>query len=128
MIVRTALAVVAALSGVGIASATAAPRERLVETFGNDPCPQASNDEIVVCAQRPESERYRIPVALREPASADLVTATDRVHEMMDIGRTGTDSCSAIGPGGFTGCFLKAVRHGRDEKRAVRRAREAEPD
>lgn len=125
---RTTLAVLAALSGIGIAPATAAPRERLVEAFGNDPCPQSSNDEIVVCARRPESERYRIPVALREPASADLVTATERVHEMIDIGRTGTDSCSAVGPGGFTGCFLKAVRHGHDEKRAVRRAREAEPD
>ena len=126
MSARTILLLTAALWSA--APADAAPRERLVEAFGNDPCPRSSDDEIVVCARRPESERYRIPVALREPASADLVTATDRVHEMIDIGRTGTDSCSAVGPGGFTGCFLKAVRHGRDEKRADRRAREAEPD
>jgi hypothetical protein len=123
---RIAIAVLANLWAA--APAQAAPRERLVEAFGNDPCPQSSGEEIVVCARRPESERYRIPVELREPAAADLVTATDRVHEMIDIGRTGTDSCSPVGPGGFTGCFLKAVRHGRDEKRAVRRAREAEPD
>ncbi|HZF42482.1 MAG TPA: hypothetical protein VEZ48_03660 [Sphingomonadaceae bacterium] len=121
-----AIAVLAALWAA--APAQAAPRERLVEAFGSDPCPQSSGDEIVVCARRPESDRYRIPVELREPAAADLVTATDRVHEMIDIGRTGTDSCSPVGPGGFTGCFLKAVRHGRDEKRAVRRARQAEPD
>lgn len=126
MPVRTTLAVLASLWSV--APAEAAPRQRLVEAFGDDPCPQSSGEEIVVCARRPESDRYRIPLALREPASADLVTATDRVHEMIDIGRTGTDSCSPVGPGGFTGCFLKAVRHGRDEKRAVRRAREAEPD
>ena len=127
MTARRTLAVLAALSGFGIAPATAAPRERLVEAFGKDPCPQSSNDEIVVCARRPESERYRIPVALRAPASADLVTATDRVHEMIDIGRTGTDSCSPVGPGGHTGCFVQQVRQNREEKKANARARSAEP-
>lgn len=104
-----------------------AQNQRYVEVFGVDRCPAGSNEEIVVCARRPESERYRIPVNLREPEPADLVTNTDRVHEMIDIGRTGTDSCSAVGPGGFTGCFLKAVRHGNAEKRSIRRARQEEP-
>lgn len=36
--------------------------ERVLVIFGNDPCPtNASGDEIIVCARRPESERYRIP-------------------------------------------------------------------
>lgn len=126
MIVRLTVFTFASL--IVAASAAAAPRERNVEVFGAEKCPVGTADEIVVCARRPESERYRIPTALREPAAADLVTATDRVHEMIDIGRTGTDSCSAVGPGGFTGCFLKQVRHGQADRRAVRRARQAEPD
>jgi len=32
--------------------------------FGDDPCPQSSEDEIVVCARKDESERYRIPETL----------------------------------------------------------------
>lgn len=127
MIARTTLAFLALFVSTA-PPAEAAPRQRHVEAFGADPCPAGTDEEIVVCARKPESERFRIPSELREPAAADLVTNTDRVHEMIDIGRTGTDSCSPVGPGGFTGCFLKAVRHGRDERRAVRRAREAEPD
>ena len=34
--------------------------------YGEDPCPQSEGEEIVVCARRPESERYRIPKKLRE--------------------------------------------------------------
>ena len=27
--------------------------------YGDDPCPRSAGDEIVVCARRPENERYR---------------------------------------------------------------------
>ena len=33
--------------------------------YGTDPCPRSTDDEIVVCARKPESERFRIPEALR---------------------------------------------------------------
>src|SRR3546814_5832173 len=34
--------------------------------YGDDPCPKGQGDEIIVCARKPESERYRIPRKLRE--------------------------------------------------------------
>src|SRR5215204_1502549 len=37
----------------------------VVEVFGNDPCPQSTADEIVVCERRAEDDRFRIPQALR---------------------------------------------------------------
>ena len=44
------------------------PPERIINllVYGDDPCPQSQGDEIVVCARRPEAERYRIPKKLRE--------------------------------------------------------------
>ena len=41
-------------------------RTSVLYTYGDEPCPEAQEGEIVVCAQRPESERYRVPQELRE--------------------------------------------------------------
>ena len=46
-------------------------RFSILVTYGDDACPEAQADEIVVCAQRPESERYRIPKELRELEKAE---------------------------------------------------------
>ena len=128
MIARKAALTLAMLLSVGTLAAPAdAQRRRVVEVFGNDKCPDGVGGEIVVCAKRPESDRYRIPTEFREATQADSVSQSDRVQEMVDIGRTGTDSCSPVGPGGFTGCFQQQVRNNRAEKRAVARAREEEP-
>lgn len=84
--------------------------------YGNDPCPQSSDDEIVVCARRPEDDRYRIPENLRttdDPASNSWV---NRAIELSYVGRTGTDSCSPVGAGGFTGCFNQLVAAARAER------------
>ena len=42
------------------------PRVSTLVVYGNDPCPRSKDDEIVVCARQPESERYRIPRELRK--------------------------------------------------------------
>ncbi|MGZ8329353.1 MAG: hypothetical protein ACXWUV_17795, partial [Allosphingosinicella sp.] len=52
------------------AQAPAAPRsaEPKISTmiiYGDDPCPPSTDDTIVVCARKPDKERYRIPEALR---------------------------------------------------------------
>lgn len=128
MIARTVT--LAVLLGLGTFSAPAdaqARRQRVVEVFGNDPCPEGSSDEIVVCAKKPESDRFRIPTEFREATEADAKTQESRVNEMVAIGRTGTDSCSAVGPGGHTGCFVRQVEANRDERRAVTRSRQEEP-
>ena len=33
----------------------------ILYTYGDEPCPEAEGEEIVVGAQRPESDRYRVP-------------------------------------------------------------------
>ena len=43
--------------------------------YGTDPCPRSTDDEVVVCARKPESERYRIPEALRVGGSLQSRTA-----------------------------------------------------
>ena len=65
----TTLAAIAAafLAAPAAAQAPAAAEEKIsqVIVYGNDPCPSGGADEIVVCARKPEGERYRIPERLR---------------------------------------------------------------
>ena len=129
MITRsTAIAFTLAVSlGAFAAPADAQRRQRVIEVFGNDRCPEGGTDEIVICKRLGEDERYRIPTQFREPTAADATTQEARVNEMVAAGRTGADSCSPVGPTGFTGCFVQQVRNNRAEKRDERRARQAEP-
>ncbi len=86
-------------------------RSRTVVVFGTDACPKATNpDEIIVCARRPEEERYRIPRDIREQDKAAAVARADDVaanRAALASGRnsaTGVGSCSAAGAGGWSGC------------------------
>jgi hypothetical protein len=49
----------------------AEPDERIqtLVVYGEDPCPKSDDGSITVCARKPESERYRIPKALRDKAA-----------------------------------------------------------
>jgi hypothetical protein len=81
--------------------------------YGNDPCPRR-DDEIVVCARRPEGDRYRIPSNLRSDPNDPANQAWARTAQSLEyVGRTGTGSCSPVGGGGFTGCFAQMVREAR---------------
>ena len=92
--------------------------------FGNDPCPRSTDDDIVVCARKPESERYRIPPNLRlDPTDPANRSWADRAQSLEYVGRTGTQSCSTVGPGGFTGCWEQMMRQARAERRQAARAR-----
>ncbi len=79
--------------------------------FGDDACPPAQGDEIVVCAKLPEGDRYRIPQIFRQydPNSPRNEAWTNRVVALERIGRFGTDSCSPVGAGGFTGCMGQMI-------------------
>jgi hypothetical protein len=85
--------------------------------YGDDPCPRGNPDEIVVCARKPESERYRIPKALRgNPNDPANQAWTNRASELQYVGRSGIGSCSPVGPGGASGCFNQLVRQARAER------------
>jgi hypothetical protein len=105
----------------------AEPPERTTAlvVFGNDPCPRADRDEIVVCARKPESERYRIPKALREKRRSDGESSSWAAQwsSMEDGTRyTRPNSCSPVGTGGQTGCTQAMLRRWFEERQAAARA------
>jgi hypothetical protein len=89
----------------------------LMIVFGNDPCPNSKSGEITVCARKPESERYRIPEGLRDHPSAQNEAWTNRVNSYERVGAAGTQSCSATGAGGWTGCMHNFVANAYAEKK-----------
>ena len=89
--------------------------------YGDDPCPESTDpNEITVCARLPDSDRFRIPPNLRDnPNDPASNSWANRATELSYVGRTGTDSCSTVGGGGFTGCFNQLVSQARAERRAA---------
>lgn len=86
--------------------------------YGNDPCPRSTDDQVVVCARRPEAERYRIPERLRSggpPQAREAWASKAKVLET--VGDTGTFSCSPVGPGGYTGCLTQVIKQAREQRR-----------
>ena len=115
-------AAVGLLAGIGLASAPAAaqdPSDGIAEiiVYGTDPCPRSTDDEVVVCARRPEAERYRIPERLRAGGSVQSRTAwAARARALEYVGRTGIQSCAPVGPGGHTGCLEQLIGAARAER------------
>jgi len=92
---------------------------RYIIIYGTDPCPPSRGDEIVVCSRRPESERLRIPPNLREePISPESESWSKKAERLETLGRTGINSCSAVGPGAGTGCLLELIKKAREERQA----------
>ncbi|HEX8241661.1 MAG TPA: hypothetical protein VF574_18135 [Allosphingosinicella sp.] len=119
-----AIAALAAVSGATPLPAQADAQNEKVRrlvVYGKDPCPRAqSGDEIVVCARRPETERYRIPKELRDSAAEDDPDSTSwaaRAEALEYVGRSGIQSCSTVGPGGVSGCWNEMVRAWRRDRR-----------
>lgn len=77
--------------------------------YGDDVCPQSTDDQITVCARKDESERYRIPETLRESASPENDAWNNRVLAYETVGKGGTLSCSPTGAGGWTGCVSQMI-------------------
>ncbi len=101
------------LTGLVLPSAPALAQQTRVSeiiVYGTDPCPRSTDDEIVVCARKPETERYRIPEALRQGGSLQSRQAwAARAKQFETVGRTGINSCSPVGPGGWTGCTEQLI-------------------
>lgn len=107
-----------------LAAAQPAQDERPVlriTVYGSEPCPRSTDEQVVVCARRPESERYRIPQALRDRPEDEAQSWAERAESLETVGRTGTQSCSTVGPGGFTGCWDEMIREARREREQRRR-------
>ena len=84
--------------------------------YGSDPCPRSTDDEVVVCARKPESERYRIPERFRTGGPRQTREAwANRARALETVGATGINSCSPVGPAGFTGCLTQVIKQARAE-------------
>ncbi len=119
------IALAAALASAAQAQEPIPEREASLVVYGDDPCPAAADEEeIVVCARRPEEERYRIPEPLRRegqrPAASWSVNAAALEEAQRD---TRPDSCSVVGSNGQTGCSQAFIRQWRAERRARPRGR-----
>jgi len=87
--------------------------------YGDDPCPAGEGDEIVVCARKPESERYRIPKPLRDKAKPMAGTGWAGQVSMMEAAGQAMmpGNCSPNGSYGFTGCFQAFLNQWLAERR-----------
>lgn len=112
-------AVLGSIAAPVVAAPTAGTTEAKISTllvFGNDPCPRSTEDEVVVCARQPESERYRIPKQFRgkryNAARDGSWAGTAKVLEY--VSRQGLPgSCNFIGTAGQTGCFRRFLDENR---------------
>lgn len=100
------------------------PRVSTLVVYGDDPCPRSKDDEIIVCARQPESDRYRIPKQFRNKKRDDGAgqSWTERTRTLDMVSKKGLpNSCSPHGSGGQTGCmrqFLEAARAEREANKA----------
>ena len=123
---RYAPALALILAPLGFAAAPAQAQlanERVLTIFGDDKCPADT-----ICVRAPESERYRIPKALRNSGviAPENQSWAARANETLDAhAATGTGSCTAVGPGGWTGCYQQQMRAARAERRQA--AKESNP-
>lgn len=99
-------------------------RESTLVVYGDDPCPSTFNEngeeEIVVCARRPEEERYRIPAPLRQTEPTEVAWGA-RVEDLDETNRIGRpNSCSVVGSYGQSGCTQQMIRDWYAERRSRR--------
>jgi hypothetical protein len=98
--------------------------DRVLTIFGKDPCPKDT-----ICVRAPEGDRYRIPKQFRNSGviAPENQSWAARAQNTLDAGaKTGTGSCTSVGPGGWTGCYAQQMRAARAERKAAEK--EGNPD
>lgn len=119
---RSILAAAAAAAAIPFASAPAAAQQLDVKinqliVYGDEACPQSTQDQINICARKPEADRFRIPEELRGGADDRASQSwAERARSLEYVGASGIGSCSPVGAGGTIGCFNQLVRQAREEQ------------
>ena len=110
----------AALCAAGLAALSPRrPRRRPMSA-----CSQSSATTIAP-ATRSASARPRMSATASPRSCARRRRArqneswASRAQSMEYVGRSGTDSCSPVGGGGWTGCYAELVRKAREERKAA---------
>jgi hypothetical protein len=100
------------------AVAQAQPNVAEIIVYGADPCPRSTDDQVVVCARRPETERYRIPPNMRQSGTPQEMESWARKSQSLStVGATGINSCSPVGPAGYTGCLMRVIQEAKGERK-----------
>ncbi len=106
-------------------------RIRNVTVYGDEPCPKAEEGEVVVCTKKDADEQFRIPEDLREteftPAKNSWVNKAQVIDDVSRKAGGLPDTCSPVGTGGQTGCFMEAARKAAAERREREREQNSIP-
>jgi len=121
-VLRSALlAASLALAAPAFGQEDVAERQAELTVYGADPCPESTEEEIVVCHRRPEEERYRIPAPLRRSTRNAEQAWTSRVESLEEASRDARPgSCSVVGSFGQSGCTQALIRQWYEARRARR--------
>ena len=107
-----------------------APVNGVLVLYGNQRCPtNKEGSEVVVCVRRSAEEQFRIPKELREfqiTPENQAWAAREQGVLAEGTGANSIGSCSTVGPGGASGCFLQQSRRNRAENK--QRAKDTAPD
>ena len=102
-------------------AATAQAGNRSITIYGNDPCPRDA-----ICIRAPESQRYRIPDSQNPQGTPQERNSwAKKSKPLMSVGATGVGSCSAVGPGGQSGCLIQQINRAKQESQQRTQADQA---
>jgi hypothetical protein len=91
------------------APALAQAGQLTVTIYGNDPCPRE-----YICVRKKESDRYRLPQSQNPQGTLQQRQSWSQKSQALEtVGAVGTGSCSAVGPGGRTGCLVQEINQAR---------------
>ena len=109
-------------------TARGAPINGVLVLYGNERCPTNKNgEEIVVCHRRSAQEQFRIPQEVRTlEVTPENESWAVREKSNEAVGNVGVGSCTTVGAGGATGCFVQNAR--RSKREAQQRDADATPD
>jgi len=89
-----------------------------IVVYGTDPCPRATDDTVVICRRLPEGMRYRLPEQYRPGATyQEKQSWTNKARALSTVGNTGIGSCTAVGPGGYTGCLTQEIEQAKQTRK-----------
>ncbi|MES2904703.1 MAG: hypothetical protein V4696_11000 [Pseudomonadota bacterium] len=80
-------------------------------------CKAVDKDEVIVCADRNQRSRFRLPDTSNlpfDPSGETKSVMNERVGWAVE-GDTGIQSCGVVGPGGWTGCMVRSWKESRDQ-------------
>ncbi|MCA1956728.1 hypothetical protein [Zymomonas sp.] len=110
-----------------------APSERVISlvVYGQDQCPKGKGDEIVICARKPESERYRLPKRFRDQPKQKFANSAwgAKVADLERTTSTGIPtSCTTSGSNGISGCYHQFIMDAIAEREQRKHTKYDDPD